>query len=687
MPYIGNIVQDFSVSTAMLNSDSVTSIKVLDGTLVNADINDSAAIAMSKLALSITNSEVNASAAIAGSKISPDFGSQAITTTGSATIGTDLIHAGDTDTKLSFGDNEITLNTAGSERLELDINETTFNDGGSDTDFRIRTPAQTHMFFVNAGDDQIGIKTSSLQSGAVLTVNGRCHLNTQLTLGSNSTLDAGAEATIYKPATNMLGFATAGANERMRITSNGNVGIGIQSPDTELHVRGTASILKLETTATTGSNYISFDDADEEKAFVGLASSGDDSFSVWLRKSSNLRFATNNTEKVRIDSSGNVGIGTTSPAELLHLQSTANNTKLRLTQSGSTTDAVNGAIHFGNSTDGQLCEIRGYTSGSNNSGYLEFRTTSSGTDVTAMTIATSGSVGIGTASPQTNLHIGASGGDDVNSIRIDGTNNTSGGQTHRFVIENQGDSAKVNFKTSAADDTETTKLTINSINGNVGIGTTNPSSKLNISAASGDAYVKVDTTVNGGLILDVSGTQRGVFANDSAFGGGITDIGIGAKGNMIFRTGTSGYTERMRILSGGGITFNGDTAAANALDDYEEGTWSPSGSWTTITARYTKIGRMVYAGFSLRANTNDGSNVTIGNLPFTSGSTHGHVGGIVWGLCEFNTTDSWLNGSVDDDSTTVTVRRGNATIVTFGSGNNNMNQNAFLRGMVVYQTA
>ena len=79
MPYIGNIVQDFSVNTAMLNTDSVTSIKIDDGTIVNADINDSAAIAMSKLALSITNSEINASAAIAGSKISPNFGSQAVT--------------------------------------------------------------------------------------------------------------------------------------------------------------------------------------------------------------------------------------------------------------------------------------------------------------------------------------------------------------------------------------------------------------------------------------------------------------------------------------------------------------------------------------------------------------------------------------------------------------------------------
>ena len=38
MPYIGNIVQDFSVNTAMLNTDSVTSIKIDDGTIVNLSL-------------------------------------------------------------------------------------------------------------------------------------------------------------------------------------------------------------------------------------------------------------------------------------------------------------------------------------------------------------------------------------------------------------------------------------------------------------------------------------------------------------------------------------------------------------------------------------------------------------------------------------------------------------------------
>ena len=119
----------------------------------------------------------------------------------------------------------------------------------------------------------------------------------------------------------------------------------------------------------------------------------------------NARFIGNGTTELWYDNSkkfettsagatitGSLGIGTTSPAELLHLQSTAGNTKLRLTQSGSTTDAVNGAIHFGNSTSGQLTEIRGYTSGSANSGYLQFRTSNSGSSVNAMEINSTGRV-------------------------------------------------------------------------------------------------------------------------------------------------------------------------------------------------------------------------------------------------------------------------------------------------------
>jgi hypothetical protein len=95
-------------------------------------------------------------------------------------------------------------------------------------------------------------------------------------------------------------------------------------------------------------------------------------------------------------------------------------------------------------------------------------------------------------------------------------------------------------------------------------------------------------------------------------------------------------SEAMRILSSGGITFNGDTSSANALNDYEEGTWtctpsdsSGNNSSTTASGAYTKIGNVV----SLRINaiTNiDTTGLTgtdilrFNGLPFTvSGNSSG----------------------------------------------------------------
>ena len=86
--------------------------------------------------------------------------------------------------------------------------------------------------------------------------------------------------------------------------------------------------------------------------------------------------------------------------------------------------------------------------------------------------------------------------------------------------------------------------------------------------------------------------------------------------------------EKLRIQSGGGISFNGDTAAANALNDYEEGTWTPQvkidGSTTGIThdaqgGTYTKIGNTVilHAVLSLSSKGTETGAVTFANFPFT----------------------------------------------------------------------
>jgi hypothetical protein len=97
--------------------------------------------------------------------------------------------------------------------------------------------------------------------------------------------------------------------------------------------------------------------------------------------------------------------------------------------------------------------------------------------------------------------------------------------------------------------------------------------------------------------------------------------------NALDHTFTHSGGESIRFQAGGGISFNGDTAAANALDDYEEGTWTPTffGSSGTIgayaattTGLYTKIGRKVTCTGVIRLS-NIGSwagNAMISGLPF-----------------------------------------------------------------------
>jgi hypothetical protein len=108
---------------------------------------------------------------------------------------------------------------------------------------------------------------------------------------------------------------------------------------------------------------------------------------------------------------------------------------------------------------------------------------------------------------------------------------------------------------------------------------------------------------------------------------------------LVFSTtadGASTPTERMRItndgylrLAGAGIQFNGDTAAANALDDYEEGTWTPSvefgGATTGITYNgrqgyYVKTGKVVHVWlyFNMSSKGSATGTATVAGLPFTS---------------------------------------------------------------------
>ena len=176
------------------------------------------------------------------------------------------------------------------------------------------------------------------------------------------------------------------------------------------------------------------------------------------------------------------------------------------------------------------------------------------------------------------------------------------------------------------------------------------SSTPGISDSSNATAITIDSsenvTLGSALIVDGFGDSTGHYISlrsgyspDESGGVGFqaTDhSGSHADGLGIYgHDGISFYTsqlERARILSSGGITFNGDTATANALDDYEEGTWTPTlpsgGSITIYTATYTKVGRKVTAYCYVGATpTNDNYIFYIGGLPYTAPNNSNYYAG------------------------------------------------------------
>jgi hypothetical protein len=194
-------------------------------------------------------------------------------------------------------------------------------------------------------------------------------------------------------------------------------------------------------------------------------------------------------------------------------------------------------------------------------------------------------------------------------------------------VTGTGTSGQVAYFTGTSAISSESALFWDSTNDRLGIGITTPTNPLHI----------VSNTLSQLNIQALSGNTNAQI-NLEPTGTGIALIGPANAVALAFRTDA---TERIRITSDtaaflrmasgtGGIQFNGDTAAANALDDYEEGTWTPNDasgaslSFTVVDARYTKIGRQVQCfasiTYPITVNTN---NAIIGGLPFTSVLTSG----------------------------------------------------------------
>ena len=463
-------------------------------------------------------------------------------------------------------------------------------------------------------------------------------------IGSNGGRGAG----MYLPSDGTLAWSTAGS-ERMRIDASGNVGIGTSS------LTGGNTILNLSRTGSGAGCNMQFSNSHNGAFYVGL--SGDTAGDAILHSAdgtAGMAFGTGNTERMRIDSSGNVGIGTSSPTA-------------KLTVSGT---GVGAAIDWTNTTASTGRSYR-WVSLNNGTGFaIEDLTAGS----ERMRVDASGNVGIGTSSPQDEIHIEA----NYPQIRIASGLNTIGSNNLTSTVDGygtdgiawrvgrafgSGDLQIVNHRASATtfDNGGAERMRIDS-SGNLLVGTTDTS--LYNNGAGGDT----------GLVFEPSGTiqfaksnnicahlnrldsdgqiinfrKNGTLVGSIAASGGDILIGTGdtavrfvdAEDSIVpFNTNGSGRdnainlgksSERFKDLYLSGGVYLGGTGAANKLDDYEEGLFTPTvaGSSTTGSATYatqygsyTKIGNTVYfhAVVNYSGATGTGS-LRVTGLPFNTAS-------------------------------------------------------------------
>lgn len=201
------------------------------------------------------------------------------------------------------------------------------------------------------------------------------------------------------------------------------------------------------------------------------------------------------------------------------------------------------------------------------------------------------------------------------------------------------------FKTNDGSDgaSPTERMRIDSA-GKVGIGVTDPdpyfADNLVVSApADGGVTIASTANTNNAYLMFADGTSgsqayRGYIGYSHA---APENMQVVSYGYTRFYTSADGSTatERMRILADGGLTFNGDTAAANALDDYEEGTFTPSYTTSSSDASgvnyggsnegtYIKIGRLIHFQLTLHitsASSFGSGTPQIHGLPYTSSSS------------------------------------------------------------------
>ena len=389
--------------------------------------------------------------------------------------------------------------------------------------FRTTTSGGTqnnNLVITSAGDIGIGTTTPN----AKLDVNGNAIITGSLTVTSTIT----AQTLVVQTVTSSIDFVTGSTrfgstlsnthqftgsvgvtgsltvNNSVLSVGGTNVGIGTSSPSDTLHVVGNARI---------ASGYLQVRNTSDVNLYLNNETI---QWRMNVNSSNNYLINDGISDKFFIGySTGNVGIGTTSPNQKLEVAGIGRFTGTNAFSIGG--DAGNARIQY----DSTNTVFRVLTAGDTYAAFgaraVSVGAVYAGTAAPTSGMIVEGNVGIGTTSPATRLHISASTG---GVLEVDGAG--TAGANALYV----------------------------SASGNVGIGTSSPGAKLEI------AYTTNPTTATPHIILTTGGTTKQAAITADSF----------TVGGLVFSTGDGTLTDRMTILRTNGNVGIGTTSPSSKLD-------------------------------------------------------------------------------------------------------------------------
>jgi len=394
------------------------------------------------------------------------------------------------------------------------------------------------------------------------------------------------------------------ATEVMRIDSTGNVGIGTSSPVIQLDQLGDSLMHRIRSTTST-SAYARYEGTSGIMAVGILGGLG----YVGTTDASDLRLLTNSSEVMRIDSSGNVGIGTSNPAHLLTVgeDGGSNPGEISLGRGGVESASIywtrvgTNDAEITYTADEDLVIKNAFNGGAveytNNNGNHIFNTGASGS-TEAMRIDSSGNVGIGTSTPGQSLDVAGnirlSGQSTDSQYLLVGSGRTGNGFSYidlvgdttypaygLRVIRNNGgpntlsriqhrgtgalqimaqDAGNIVLMTDASERMRVTST------GDVGIGTSTPAHQLEVENSTGSAIIAATSSTSGTSQIrmgDTANTGSGRVEYDNS----TNTMKLCTSGSERFNISSAGIV----TISGGSLVLNG-TGRIQGIDTVTDST-------------------------------------------------------------------------------------------------------------------